>query len=212
MLTLDPCPFQYLERPLTPQRLAAARRALERERQRLPLFAADITQTAEERIGAIDESNHEHTRKRRNLYARQLRDLRRIWREIPRVLRPDLEQRWALSNFPRTASYALGWLRDRGWCSIFGRYDAETGTFTVAVTPEIPPGCAFCGESDDNLLMIGELSICNECHASKAYFKEQIAEIGRFLRAYQPPPMVAKVGRHKRKPQDLVVHPATYTT
>lgn len=208
MLTLDPCPFQYLERPLTPQRLAAARRALERERQRLPLFASDITQTAEERIDAIDESNHEHTRKRRNLYARQLQDLRRIWREIPRVLRPDLERKWELSAFPRTASYALEWLRDLGWCSISGAYDAEMNTFTVTVTPEIPPGCAFCGGSDDNLLMIGELSICCECDASKAYFEEQcrLAETERRTARW------AKAGPRKRKPQDIVVNPATYTT
>lgn len=125
MMILNPCPYQYTERPVTARRLAAARRALEKQRAQMPLFAFDITQTPEERIDEIDGYCRALTGYLRSLYARQLRDLRRVWRAIPADRQEQLAAEWARCNYPKQASYALEWLARRGWCRIEGELRPE---------------------------------------------------------------------------------------
>ena len=76
-------------RSITPRRLAAAERALARERQRLALFASQVLaeqETAADRIHRIDADNLRHDQAFRDLAAKH-------WREGSRMLRllsPDI--------------------------------------------------------------------------------------------------------------------------
>lgn len=139
MMRLDPHYYEYAERPITPQRLAAARRAIQREKDRLPLFAHEVTTTVEERVKEVDEGARETKRRLRRWYARQLCRLRLVWRSIPASDRPQLAEEWETSTYPKTASYALEWLKRRGYLTMRGFLSADGKEWVVEVAPCRPP-------------------------------------------------------------------------
>ena len=135
MLYLAPHYYEYRERPITPQRLAAARRRLNKQRQKMPLFAFEITTTPEQSIEEVDRDAAETKRRLRRWYAGAIKRLRLVWRSIPDHERARLIEAWAESSYPKTASYALEWLRKEGHCTITGFYNREEKRFEVTVVP-----------------------------------------------------------------------------
>lgn len=148
LMRLAPCPYQYTDRAVTARRLAAARRALDRQRAKMPLFASDITQTPEERIDEIDGYCRALTGYLRSLYARQLRDLRRVWRAIPADRWAHLAAEWERCNYPKQASYALEWLARRGWCRIEGRILPDGFVVQVTICDGSAPAPETVGRAD----------------------------------------------------------------
>jgi len=148
MMRLAPCPYQYTDRAVTARRLAAARRALDRQRAQLPLFAADITQTPEERIDEIDQYCRALKGDLRRRYARQIVNLRRVWRAIPEDCRARLAAEWEDSNYPKEAGYALEWLARRGWCRIEGQLTPDGFEVIVHVCDGSAPAPETVGRAD----------------------------------------------------------------
>ncbi len=148
MLKLHPCPYQYTDRAVTARRLAAARRALDRQRAQMPLFASDITQTPEERIDEIDGYCRALKSDLRRRYARQILNLRRVWRAIPEDRRAQLAAEWEASNYPKEAGYALEWLARRGWCRIEGRLTPDGFQVIVTACDGSAPAPETVGRAD----------------------------------------------------------------
>lgn len=103
-------------RPLTERRLAAARRALQREREDCPLFADDIADeqpTAEERVQEIDAAQVAHWQRIRDYNARTWRAARRILNGLPVEERDRLRAEWQSAPYPASASYFADFLYQR---------------------------------------------------------------------------------------------------
>lgn len=103
-------------RPLTERRLAAAARALRREREQCPLFADDVAEeqpTPEERVGAIDAEQVAHLQRIRDYNARTWRAARRIMNSVPAEERDRLFAEWQSAPYPASASYFADFLYQR---------------------------------------------------------------------------------------------------
>ena len=103
-------------RPVTRQRLTAARKAIERERARWGMFADQMTfETPEERIARIDEGVLESIRYRRAQQAETWRRARRALFALPTQRRRELTREWNEHRWlPGDASYLLEFLRSKG--------------------------------------------------------------------------------------------------
>jgi len=100
----------------TPRRLAAARRFLQRERDKAPLFAAEIAtsqETPEERIARLDRYCEDLFQGLRSLAARQWREGRRMLRELPSEVQAELMAYWNDDRtwIPRKAEYFCDMVR-----------------------------------------------------------------------------------------------------
>lgn len=103
-------------RPLTERRLAAARRALRREREHCPLFADDIADeqpTPEERVQLIDAQQLAHWQRIRDYNARTWRAARRILFSLPAEKRDQLLAQWQSAPYPASASSFADFLWQR---------------------------------------------------------------------------------------------------
>jgi hypothetical protein len=104
------------KRGISPQRLAAARRWLDREAASLPLFMDQVRTsqpTPEERVQAADESFAAWRRQFRTLTARQWREARRILHELPPGERAALIAAWNASPYPKDSAYCLEFIRQQ---------------------------------------------------------------------------------------------------
>lgn len=114
-MKFDRDPYRELMRAIpwgpTPRRLSAARRALKRQRDKLPLFAAEISAgqpTPEERIRHYDELNLKRIKDDRNRVARQWIRGRMMLRKMSRLNQDAFLNYWNRIWFgPRTALYFL---------------------------------------------------------------------------------------------------------
>jgi lipopolysaccharide biosynthesis protein len=95
------------------RRVAAAARAIQRERDRMPLFAADVTTTVEERLDAIDRHREAGARDWRAYRAEGWRRARRWLRSIPEPRRAELIAEWNRGTYPGTPTYLLNFLHSR---------------------------------------------------------------------------------------------------
>lgn len=107
-------------RGVTPRRLAAAERALQLERERLPLFADQVAAeqpTAEDRIHRIDAEHLGQLQSHRDLAAKHWRWGRAQLASHPECA-PDIAALWEKSSIPPTAAYFADFvrrkLRERG--------------------------------------------------------------------------------------------------
>lgn len=101
-------------RGIAPRRLAAAKRALTKERQKRPLFADQIEEeqgSPEERIDRIDQSMIDYDQGHRDLAAKHWRQGRRMLKEVTEETRADLIERWNASSIPSTAAYFADFVR-----------------------------------------------------------------------------------------------------
>ena len=100
----------------TPRRLAAARRRLRIEREKAPLFAAEIAagqETPEERIARMDRRCEALFQALRQLAARQWCEGRRMLRELPPEIQEELLAYWNhdRTRMPRKAEYFCDMIR-----------------------------------------------------------------------------------------------------
>lgn len=108
-------------RGITPRRLAAAKRALQRERDKMPLFAdmiAETQPTPEERITKLDAGLIEQMIENRQEVAEKWREIRRKLREMPVDEREHLLWYWNRSMMPADTTYLSGLIyqwTERGW-------------------------------------------------------------------------------------------------
>ena len=103
-------------RPLTKRRLAAAARALRREREECPLFADDIAEdqpNPEERVRTIDAAQAAYWQRIRDYNARTWRAARRILNSLPAEERDRLRAEWQSAPYPASASSFADFLWQR---------------------------------------------------------------------------------------------------
>ena len=84
-------------RGITPRRLSAAKRALQRQRERLPLFADQVAAeqgTPEERIEYFDQKQLERDQGHRDLAARHWRWGRHQLSQLSAEIRLEIIERW----------------------------------------------------------------------------------------------------------------------
>lgn len=99
---------------ITPRRMAAARRALQRERARHPLFAAQVAEEQESpqaRIGRIDLERLQHEQARRDLAARHWRWGRRMLQMQEAPVRQEILDAWNRSSIPAQPCYFADFVR-----------------------------------------------------------------------------------------------------
>lgn len=93
----------------SPQRVAAARRAVQREKDNYALFPQFVTHnTAEERLNALEIHNREWNQKRRDHDAQGWRRARRELRQLPPSIKAGLIRYWQSEAWlPREPAYLL---------------------------------------------------------------------------------------------------------
>jgi len=97
---------------ITPRKLAAARRAVQRQKDRFPLFPELIThQTAEERLDAIAYGRAEWWQSMRDHQAKQWRRARKSLRDLPRGPRAAITRYWQICGYPGDPVYLLVQMR-----------------------------------------------------------------------------------------------------
>ncbi len=119
-------------RASTSRRVAAAERALRRERERYPLFAGQVAEeqgTAEERIARIDHSMIAYDESHRDLAARHWRLGLRLLASVNEEIRSLLIDRWNQSSVPADAAYFADFIRTRlrRWGIIEGKFNRHGG-------------------------------------------------------------------------------------
>ena len=103
-------------RAVTPRRLLAAKRALERERDDCPLFADGIAAeqpTPAERVESIDAEQVAHWQRIRVHTARTWRAARCILNSLPAEQRDRLLGEWQSAPYPAGAAYFADFLYQR---------------------------------------------------------------------------------------------------
>ena len=135
--------YSRAARPIMPRRRAAAQRALNRERARLPLFADQFDQSVDQRLSDLADCLSQSIARQRRSYAHMLRAVRRVWRSIPAELTSELLQRWETASYPKQASYLLSWLRSQGFCTMRGELSSGKWLLTVEVLPQTASTVAF---------------------------------------------------------------------
>ena len=105
---------QLTPRGVTPRRLAAANRALQRQRDRLPLFADQVAAeqgTPAERIEQFDRDQLEHDQARRDLASQHWRWGRSQLSQLTADVRTEILERWNNSSIPPTSAYFADFVR-----------------------------------------------------------------------------------------------------
>jgi hypothetical protein len=123
---------RFEPRGSTPRRLAAAERALKRERDRHPLFASAVAAeqgTAEERIARFDRAAIVQEQSFRDLAARHWRLGRQWLASVNAEVREVLLAQWNASSVPADAAYFADFLRTRlrRWGIIEAKYNRHGG-------------------------------------------------------------------------------------
>ena len=109
-------PDRLEPRGVTPRRLAAAERTLDREREKLALFAQQVLaeqETAEQRIDRMDQAMIAYDQGHRDLAARHWRRGRRMLRSLPPDQQAALIGEWNRSSVPPDAAYFADFIRTR---------------------------------------------------------------------------------------------------
>lgn len=104
---------------VTPRRLAAARRAVQREKDRFALFPELVTHTtAEERIAAVNHHRTEWDQEHRQRRAANWRRARRQLGELPIIRQTGIRRYWQQFNGPGDPVYLLDMITqaNRGRC------------------------------------------------------------------------------------------------
>ncbi|MFB3816175.1 MAG: hypothetical protein ACE147_00810 [Candidatus Methylomirabilales bacterium] len=102
------------QRPITARRLAAARKAIQRERDKAGLFAFELPKvTPEERCKAWDKGADEWWTHLRDFNAKQWREGRRILFAMPAERRRTIVERWNAAPYPGSSEYFLEFMNGR---------------------------------------------------------------------------------------------------
>lgn len=98
---------------VTPRKLAAARRAIERDRERCGLFPEMMQFTAvDDRVDAITRHRQLWVADQRQHQADGWRKARRLLRDLPPITQAGVRRYWAKGVFPGAPVYLLGLIHD----------------------------------------------------------------------------------------------------
>ncbi len=95
-------------RGITPRRLAASKRKLQKERDKFPLlkdWVAEQQPTPEERILTIDDATVDYFQNLRDDNAKSWRESRNIFYSLEPDLRKKIRKAWANSSYPGDGVY-----------------------------------------------------------------------------------------------------------
>ena len=101
-------------RGVTPRRLQAAERALQREQDEFPLFSAEVASeqpSAEERVSHADQEMLTQDQGHRDLAARHWKWARNLLREQPEDVQREILDYWNGTIIPPRASYFADFVR-----------------------------------------------------------------------------------------------------
>lgn len=109
------CAFRFERQAITKQRLVAARKAIERERQRDGLFAEGKTyETPEERLERLECERKAWVQRLRAQYAAEWKRIRAALFALPAEKRRELLAAWKTCGYPATPEYMAAFLRKHG--------------------------------------------------------------------------------------------------
>lgn len=106
--------IRHQARDTTPNRLARARAALARERDKLALFADQVAAdqpTPEERLATIERDQVDFWKDHRNARARDWRNGRRWLRALPRGVQARIVEKWNRQRGPKDGTYFATFVR-----------------------------------------------------------------------------------------------------
>lgn len=94
---------KYLPREWNRRRIAAARRALKKEREKAGLFGEELMRftSVEERISQVDKNIIERSNTFRNDDARIIWDIRKRFRALPKNIQQEIVDHWNKSMVPK---------------------------------------------------------------------------------------------------------------
>jgi hypothetical protein len=99
--------------PPSPQRVAAARRSVQAEKDRYALFPELVTyQTVEERLDAFQEHRITWWQEQRNFQAASWRKARALLQSLPPGPRKGIIRYWQKGTLPGDPAYLLGLIQD----------------------------------------------------------------------------------------------------
>lgn len=101
-------------RGVTPRRIAAARRSLDRQAEKLPLFADMIREaqpTPDERIKSMDDGFQWIAGEWPDLRAVHWRKGRKMFMSLPDPMRTDLREKWSRCQWPGDGTYFCEFVR-----------------------------------------------------------------------------------------------------
>lgn len=105
---------------VTPRKLAAAKRAIEKDRERCGLFPEMMEfHRVEDRIDAIANGRRQWVDEMRKNQVDSWRRARRLLRDLPATTQAGVRRYWAQSNMPGHPVYLLGLIHDakaKGTC------------------------------------------------------------------------------------------------
>ena len=108
--------YRPIPRGMTPRRLAAARRALTRERERYALFSDEVAadqESPEQRIDRFDQRSLRQDQGHRELAAKHWRWGRRQLEAVEAETRDQILHAWNRSMIPADAHYFANFVRTR---------------------------------------------------------------------------------------------------
>jgi hypothetical protein len=105
--------YSKKERIITKRKYNAAVRAINKEKEKIPLFAHEVTITPEERLEAINKSWLDFANNMRLHRAQGWRLARRILRYMPVEERTALLEVWNNASYPAEPCYLLDFLRQQ---------------------------------------------------------------------------------------------------
>jgi hypothetical protein len=123
------CPYKAVAKGIAPRRLAAAKRSLQKQRDKYPLLTDWIAQqqpTPEERILKADESIVWQQQYWRDCEARNWRKWRRRLDQLPQSERQLLIAEWNESLYPKSSEYFADFCRTK-----IGALDKDVHVQTV---------------------------------------------------------------------------------
>ena len=109
------CPYRYQRRAITRQRLTAATKAIERERQRDGLFAdVQAYETPEERLARLEAEQEAWVRQMRARWLEEWRRIRAALCAAPAERRRQIVAAWRTCGWPGSPEYIATFLRKHG--------------------------------------------------------------------------------------------------
>ena len=95
--------FKYEKKEWSSRRIAAAKRALKKEKEKAGLFGEELMnfRSIDERISQIDKAKFESIQKFRDYEARTIRELRKDFRALSYEDKKDVIEYWNKSHIPK---------------------------------------------------------------------------------------------------------------
>ena len=96
----------------SPQKVAAAKRAIKRKVEAAGLFAHEVTETVDSRLTSNQQAKYNHEQERRDYTAKKWREARRRLNALPPISRAGALYYWNTGTYPGTPEYLLSLITD----------------------------------------------------------------------------------------------------